>query len=247
VRRPRSARCQPTAWAQLDSLDWHAAAIQHTASNKGHGRRESRSIKTLAIADSLGGIALPHAKLALRFHRRREETGQKETRETVYAVTSLDTHQAKPAELASHLRGHWTVEAQHNIRDRAFAEDASTVHTGNAPRAMAAFRNLAIGALKTFGATNIAKTTRAIRDQPERAISLFSRSSGLAVDRPGCTPGHCPCAPMIAAADQIRITGRTTWITASERAEASRNRGPADGGACVSRNSAPPSSVSGPG
>ncbi|MET7928710.1 ISAs1 family transposase [Streptomyces sp. NPDC005349] len=143
---------QPTAWAQLDSLDWHAAAIQHTASNKGHGRRESRSIKTLAIADSLGGIALPHAKLALRVHRRRKETGQKETRETVYAVTSLDTHQAKPAELASHLRGHWTVEAQHNIRDRAFAEDASTVHTGNAPRATAAFRNLAIGALKTFGA-----------------------------------------------------------------------------------------------
>ncbi|WP_199918889.1 transposase family protein, partial [Streptomyces sp. NRRL S-15] len=44
---------QPTAWAQLDGLDWHAVAIQHTASNKGHGRRESRSIKTLAIADNL--------------------------------------------------------------------------------------------------------------------------------------------------------------------------------------------------
>ncbi|MFD0514671.1 ISAs1 family transposase [Streptomyces aureus] len=25
---------QPTAWAQLDGLDWHAVAIQHTASNK---------------------------------------------------------------------------------------------------------------------------------------------------------------------------------------------------------------------
>lgn len=164
---------QPTAWAQLDGLDWHAVAIQHTASNKGHGRRESRSIKTLAIADNLGGIAFPHAKLALRVHRRRKETGRKETRETVYAVTSLDVHQAKPAELASHLRGHWAVEAQHHIRDRTFAEDASTVHAGNAPRAMASLRNLAIGALKALGATNIAKTTRAIRDQPERALPIL--------------------------------------------------------------------------
>ncbi|MGW0544866.1 hypothetical protein ACWD0D_31840 [Streptomyces griseoincarnatus] len=164
---------QPTAWAQLDGLDWHAVAIQHTASNKGHGRCESRSIKTLAIADNLGGIAFPHAKLALRVHRRRKETGRKETRETVYAVTSLDVHQAKPAELASHLRGHWTVEAQHHIRDRTFAEDASTVHAGNVPRVMATLRNLAIGALKALGATDIAKTTRAIRDQTERALPIL--------------------------------------------------------------------------
>ena len=60
---------QPTAWAQLDGPHWHAVAIQHTASNKGHGRRESRSIKTLAIADNFGGIAFPHAKLALRVHQ----------------------------------------------------------------------------------------------------------------------------------------------------------------------------------
>jgi hypothetical protein len=38
---------------------------------------------------------------------------------------------------------------------------------------MAAFRNLAIGVLKTLGATNIAKTTRAIRDEPERALTIL--------------------------------------------------------------------------
>ncbi|MEU0250778.1 ISAs1 family transposase [Streptomyces sp. NPDC006235] len=36
---------QPTAWAQLDRLDWTAVPVQHTSSNVGHGRRESRSIK----------------------------------------------------------------------------------------------------------------------------------------------------------------------------------------------------------
>lgn len=166
-------RNQPTARAQLDGLAWNAVKVQHTASDNGHGRRESRSIKTLAIADNLGGIAFPHGKLAVRVHRRRKATGAKETRETVYAVTSLDAHETKPAELSSHLRGHWIVEAQHNIRDRTFTEDASTVHAGNAPRAMATFRNLAVGALKTLGATNIAKTTRAIRDQPQRALLIL--------------------------------------------------------------------------
>ncbi|MEV7343607.1 hypothetical protein [Streptomyces sp. NPDC093544] len=63
--------------------------------------------------------------------------------------------------------------SSHHIRDVTFAEDASTVHTGTAPRAMAIFRNLAIGMLKTLGADNIAKTTRAIRDQPQRAIPLL--------------------------------------------------------------------------
>ncbi|MFB9660080.1 hypothetical protein ACFQS3_09955 [Glycomyces mayteni] len=38
---------------------------------------------------------------------------------------------------------------------------------------MAAFRNLAIGALKILGATNIAKTTRAIRNKPERALPIL--------------------------------------------------------------------------
>ncbi|MFJ8853574.1 hypothetical protein [Streptomyces sp. NPDC102437] len=65
------------------------------------------------------------------------------------------------------------MEAQHHIRDRTFAEDASTVHAGNAPRVMATLRNLAIGALKALGATNIAKATRAIRDQPERALLIL--------------------------------------------------------------------------
>jgi predicted transposase YbfD/YdcC len=166
-------RNQPTAHRQLAALPRSDVAVQHTASSTGHGRHESRSIKTCGIADELGGIAFPHARLALRIHRRRRQTGRRESRETVYAVTSLDAHQATPAELAAAVRGHWSIEALHHVRDVTYAEDASTLHTGTAPRAMATFRNLAIGLLKTLRAANIAKTTRAIRDQPERALPLL--------------------------------------------------------------------------
>ncbi len=165
---------QPTAHNQLAALPWRDIPVQHTASASGHGRRESRSIKTCGIADQLGGIAFPHARLAIRVHRRRKPTGERETRESVYAVTSLDAHQTSPADLATAIRGHWGVEnSSHHIRDVTFAEDASTVHTGTAPRAMATFRNLAIGVLRTLGAANIAKTTRAIRDEPERALPIL--------------------------------------------------------------------------
>jgi hypothetical protein len=64
---------------------------------------------------------------------------------TVYAITSLPFEQARPARLADLLRGHWAIEALHDLRDTTFAEDASQVRTGAAPSAMACLRNLIIG------------------------------------------------------------------------------------------------------
>ncbi|MEE1941945.1 ISAs1 family transposase [Streptomyces sp. TRM 70361] len=165
---------QPTASAQVKALPWEQVPVAHTSSGSGHGRRESRSVKTMAIAANLGGIAFPQARLALRIHRRRQESGKRQTREAVHAVTSLDIHQASPADLGGYVRGHRGIEnSSHHVRDVVFAEDASTVHTGSAPRAMAALRNLAIGRLRLLGADNIAKATRAIRDAPEHAVWIW--------------------------------------------------------------------------
>jgi hypothetical protein len=49
---------------------------------------------------------------------RRKQTGRRETRESVYAVTSLDAHQAAPADLAAAIRGHWGVENMDEIKER---------------------------------------------------------------------------------------------------------------------------------
>ncbi|MGC5008694.1 hypothetical protein OIE61_39285 [Streptomyces sp. NBC_01762] len=74
-------------------------------------------------------------------------------------MTSLTAEQAAPARLAQLVRDHWKIEALHHVRDTTFAEDASQLRTGNAPRAMATWRYLAIGtigAMRLGGVKNMA-------------------------------------------------------------------------------------------
>ncbi|WP_442813050.1 hypothetical protein [Streptomyces sp. NBC_01800] len=52
------------------------------------------------------------------------------------------------------------VQCEVNAKTTTFAEDASRVRTGTAPRAMVALRNLAIGALRLIGCDNIAAGLR---------------------------------------------------------------------------------------
>jgi predicted transposase YbfD/YdcC len=95
----------------------------------------------------------------------------------VYAVTSLTAAQASPGRLADWIRGHWGIEALHHIRDTTFAEDASQVRTGNAPRAMASLRNLAIGILRLHGYRNIAGALRRNARDPTRPLILLGITS----------------------------------------------------------------------
>jgi predicted transposase YbfD/YdcC len=78
--------------------------------------------------------------------------------------------------LADWIRGHWAIEVLHHMRDTTFAEDASQVRTGNAPRAMASLRNLAIAVMRRHGHRNIAAALRrnahdATRGQPLLGIT----------------------------------------------------------------------------
>ncbi|MEV0569759.1 hypothetical protein [Dactylosporangium sp. NPDC050588] len=92
---------------------------------------------------------------------------------TVYAVTNLTAGQATPAEPADWLRGHWTIEVLHHVRDVTFAEDASQIRTGNAPRAMATLRNVAVSVLRLAGTTTIARALRANARDPRRPLQVL--------------------------------------------------------------------------
>ncbi|CAM5320088.1 hypothetical protein SHIRM173S_02318 [Streptomyces hirsutus] len=109
----------------------------------------------------------------------------------IYAVISLAPEQATASQLAELIREHWQVEALHHVRDVTFAEDASRVRTGTAPRAMATFRNLAIGFIRQAGWTNTAVATDHYRSRIDHALQLLDLESRGRIS-PAC--GHACCS-----------------------------------------------------
>lgn len=94
-------------------------------------------------------------------------------------VASSTNQQLDAAALAHHVREHWAIESLHWLRDTLYREDNSQVRTRSGPRIMATLRNLAIGALRLFGRTDITEATRwASRDmtRPFTILGLPTRS-----------------------------------------------------------------------
>jgi predicted transposase YbfD/YdcC len=165
---------QPVLHQQLKALPWREVPVADHTRDRGHGRAETRRLQVTTVT----GLDFPHASQALRITRRvRPVAGRRWRTVVVYAVTSLTAAQASPARLADYVRGHWGIEALHHIRDVTFAEDASQVRTGTAPRAMASLRNLAIGTLRRHGHRNIAAALRHNSRDATRVLPLLGITS----------------------------------------------------------------------
>jgi predicted transposase YbfD/YdcC len=163
---------QPSLYAQVKRLPWKQIPVQHRERDRGHGREERRTLKVVTVTT---GLLFPHAVQAMQIKRQVKDgsTGRWRT-VTVYAITDLPAWQAPPADLAAWIRGHWSIENRlHYVRDVTYAEDRSRVRTGNAPRAMASLRNLAIGALRLTGAGNIAQAVRHISRDATRTLTVL--------------------------------------------------------------------------
>ncbi|WP_410092872.1 transposase [Streptomyces sp. uw30] len=153
---------------QLKTLPWQWIPFQSRISESSHGRGEIRRIKVCTV----NNLLFLGARQAVQLKRRRlHRKSGKVSIKTVYAVTSLTAEQAAPAQFANMIGSHWQIEALHRVRDTAFAEDASQLRTGNAPRAMATWRNLAVGALRIAGTQNVAAALRANSRDPKRPLA----------------------------------------------------------------------------
>ncbi len=164
---------QPSLHAQLAGLPWQAVPDAARDTDRGHGRREIRTCKILTVST---GIDFPHAAQALQVRRRRRRLDQPKrfTTETVYAITDIRVHQAKPTQLAGWIRDHWSIENKvHWVRDVTYDEDRSQIRTGTGPEVMAALRNAAIGALRLTGVTNIAAANRHHARDSTRPLALL--------------------------------------------------------------------------
>ncbi len=165
---------QPTLYAALKALPWTKIPLGSQATQRGHGRRATRTIKV---------IDAPTGRLA-RVHRRRpgrptaahrhpnDKSGKKTSVEVVYLITSATTTPHRPRCWRRGCKDHWCIENKlHHVRDVTYDEDRLPGPHPPAPHVMASLRNTAIGILRLAGWDNIAAALRHHARNPERAIT----------------------------------------------------------------------------
>lgn len=140
--------------------------------DKGHGRRERRTLTS--TASLTGHLDWPGARQVMQVVRERT-IGDETTTEVAYFVTSLSRDRADAARLLSLIRRHWGVieNGLHYVRDETFGEDRSTIVRGHAPQNWAALRNAALNWLRRQGYGPIASTLRSFNRHPARLFARF--------------------------------------------------------------------------
>jgi predicted transposase YbfD/YdcC len=155
----------------LDALPWDQVPVAHTATDKGHGRITTRTIQVLPAPEDL---PFPHVSQVFLIERHVTDlAGKPVSSVAALGVASPEPGQADPAALAGYVREQWSIESLHWIRDTLYQEDKSQVRTRSGPRIMAALRNLAIGALRLAGRTDITEATRWAARSMDRPFTIL--------------------------------------------------------------------------
>jgi predicted transposase YbfD/YdcC len=167
---------QPRLRAELAAYfaDRQATARVATTVDRRRGRTETRTLRVSTRLNAYLRTYFPFPGIAqiaqlIRTVRSRTETRQ----ETVYLITSLAPRQAGAARLLDLIRGHWSVESRHWLRDVTFGEDAARLRSGAAPQIMASLRNLVITLIRRTGTTQIAAYRQHLRSHPATAFRLL--------------------------------------------------------------------------
>lgn len=138
--------------------------------DKGHGRRERRSLQTSTrLASHLNWPGLAQVCRLERITHR----GNQRTTEVVYAITSVPRRQAPATQVLAWWRGHWGIENRvHWLRDVAWGEDHCRVRKGHAPQVLSAIRNAALNFTRSLGQHKI---TAALRENALRVDQLLAK------------------------------------------------------------------------
>lgn len=124
---------------------------RHETHDRGHGRLERRTLEsTTRLNDYLTWPGV--AQILRRTCWRQDLRTKVITQDVHFGITSLNRQTITLAQVEQFWRWHWTIEnSTHYIRDVSMGEDASQVRSGNAPQALAAFRNAIISTLRLDG------------------------------------------------------------------------------------------------
>jgi predicted transposase YbfD/YdcC len=170
---------QPGLYATLNALAWENAPVAAATVDTARGRIETRTLRVLPVPEDPG---FPDAKQAALIERyvTTKKNGHWVMRncEAVFYITSLHTGDTTAQDLLAHIRGHWSVEHLHWLRDVIWHEDQSLLRTGNAPQVMSALTNLVITLFRIQGVTKYKEETRRNAQNPRRAAQLLDLSPG---------------------------------------------------------------------
>ena len=170
---------QPGLYAALDALDWENTPVAAATIDTARGRIETRTIRVLPVP---AGLDFPGARQAILIEHyvtiKKNGTWVMRNCEAVLYITSLGAEDTTAEDLLAHVRGHWTVEHLHWLRDVIWHEDQSLLRTGNAPQVMSAITNLVITLFRLQGVTEYAAETRRNAQDPRRALQLLDLSPG---------------------------------------------------------------------
>lgn len=162
---------------------WNAAAEagettdidrpEHETCHRGHGRIDRHRVWTAPVPPT---TRFPHASRFVIVERESSTLNDVRTSiETRFYVTDLTEDDACVEHLLRLVRGHWSIESLHWVRDVTFDEDRSQVRTATLPRVLATLRNLAIGIIRhaTYRTVNIAAATRQLAREPTITLDLL--------------------------------------------------------------------------
>jgi predicted transposase YbfD/YdcC len=172
---------QPGLFDAIDAVAWEDIPVAFRTEEHGHGRHE---IRTIQLAGAPAGLPFPHVSQVFLIERHTRRPVRKNGR-TSYAdsavaelgVTSLTAAGSTPEQVATHIRGHWSVENRsHWVRDVTYGEDGSRVRLAAKPRIMATLRNIAVSLIRLAGYTGIAAANRTLRYASGQLADLLGLS-----------------------------------------------------------------------
>lgn len=148
----------------------------HVETDTSKGRVVRRAI-WVAPAD---GVEFPGATQVFRLRRDTfDHEGTRLSKEIVHGVTSMNTTQAGPAQIADLVRRHWSIENRsHWVRDVVYGEDHQHAYAGTGAHTMATLRNLALGLLRLAGITKIKRTLERIAADRTRIFPIIATAIG---------------------------------------------------------------------
>jgi predicted transposase YbfD/YdcC len=146
-------------------------SLPTSTTDRRRGRTEVRSLRTTTALNAYLTVLPGVGQVAELTRTVTDRKGLH--REVVFLITSRPPARADHHQLLAWIRGHWTVEARHWLRDVTFGEDRSRLRGGHAPQIMATLRNLCLTLIRRTGTIEIAAKRRSYAYHPAKALALL--------------------------------------------------------------------------